>query len=258
MQRGRESFETHQGLTVVGASITEVVAPKGKQFDCFLESGLWHVRGYGEPHSVAVKTDRNFWIAATLLPEFVATLVVGEKGVESLNYAPPRSSPEREASLRSEKIVAEWNAFLSVDRRTIPREWKGFAEEARQMKHINPALGILAAYAYERSGSIDEIANIAWHFAYRNGFVPFDVMALLSAYGDPDAMIRAQGHWTPDKIVVAGGFPALTQGWSILDIESDASAELVHLRAGLIDSVWTTFDDERGSRFADLVQQGEI
>jgi hypothetical protein len=257
-QRGRESFETHQGLTVVGSTITEVVVPQGTNVDLFTENVLPHVRGYGGPHSIALKTDQKFWIAATLLPEFIGTLVVNQSGVESLNYAPPRSSPNRDANLRSEKVVADWNALLSVDRRTKPRDWEGFAEEVRQMKHINPAFGILAAYAYERSGMIDEIANIGWYFASRNNFVPFDVMALLRAYGDPDAMIRAQGDWNLNQIVVAGGFPALTQGWSLLDVESGASSELVRLRAGLMDSVWTTFDEQTGRRFADMIERGEI
>lgn len=256
-QRGRESFETHQGLTIVGSRITEIVVPRGIQVDLFQEAGLWHVRGYGSPHSAALRTDQNLWVAATLLPEFIGTLVVGKEGIESLNYAPPRSSPEREMNLRSEKIVAKWNALLSVNRRANPLESEAFADETRYVKHINPAFGVLAAYAYERSGRIDQVASIAWHFANRNCFVPFDVMSLLKAYGEPEALIRAHG-WAPEKINVAGDFPMLTHGWTLLDPDSGARSELVRLRAGLMDSVWTTFNFKVGRRFADMIAQGKI
>ena len=257
-QRGRESFETHQGLTIIGSRITDIVVPRGTQVDLFEEAGLWHVRGYGRPHAVALRTDQNLWIAATLLPEFIGTLVVSKEGVESLNYAPPRGSLERETNLRSEKIVAEWNALLSMDRRANPLELEAFADETREVKHINPAFGVLAAYAYERSGRIDQVASIAWYFAHRNYFVPFDVISLLSAYGDPQAMIRARGLAPEEEIIVAGGFPMLTQGWALLDPESGAQPELVRLRAGLMNSVWTTFNAEVGSRFAGMIAQREI
>jgi hypothetical protein len=256
-QRGRESFETQQGLTVVGCKITDIVVPRGTQVDLFEEAGLWHVRGHGTPHSAALRTDRNLWIAATLLPQFVGTLVVGKEGVESLNYAPPRSSSERDMNLRSEKIVAKWNALLSVSRRANPLEFEAFADETREVKHINPAFGVLAAYAYERSGRIDQVASIAWYFANRNNFVPFDVISLLSIYGDPETLIRAHG-WAPKNFAVAGGFPMLTQGWALLDPDGGARPELVRLRVGLTESVWTTFDDEVGSSFAHMIAKGEI
>ncbi|TPI78486.1 caspase family protein [Mesorhizobium sp. B2-8-9] len=256
--RGRESFETHQGLTVVGSRVTDVAAAPGLRIDLFEEAGLWHVRGYGTPHSVALHCESGLWIAGTLLPDFVGTLVVGNEGTESLNYAPPRSyHEERNWSLRGEKIVAEWNALLGIGRRAAPRDWEAFADETRQTKRINPALGVLAAYAYERSGLIDQIANVGWHFMKDNGFIPFDIISLLTAYGDAKSLIHEQGP-TPAEIVVAGGFPMLTQGWAMLDPDSGAKPELVRLRAGLTGSVWTTFNAEVGRQFADMVKRGVI
>jgi hypothetical protein len=256
-QRGRESFETHQGLTVVGAKITAIAVPQGARIDLFEEGGLWHIRGYGGPLSVALRTSRGIWIAATLLPDFIGTLVFGKEGVESLNYAPPRSSPERETNLRSEQIVAEWNALLSVNRSASPIELEVFADQVREVKHINPAFGVLAAYAYDRIGRGDQVASIAWHFATRNFFIPFDVMSLLSAYGDPALLIRNHG-WVPDNPIVAGGFPMITQGWALLDPESGARGELLRLRSGLKNSVWTSFDAKAGRIFANMIVRGTV
>nr|WP_294523635.1 caspase family protein [uncultured Rhodopila sp.] len=255
---GRETFQTNRSLTIIGSRITEIVVPPGIQVDVFKEAGSWHVRGGGPAHSAALRTENNIWIAATLLPQFIGTLVVGEQGADSLNYAPRNASNEqRKRILSSETIVAKWNALLSVNRGASPREFNSFADEARKVKHINPALGVLAAYAYERSGRIGEMANIAWYFVSRDQFVPFDIISLLSAYGDPTTMIRAQGP-VPDTISVAGGYPMLTRGWAMLDAENGARPELVSLRAGLMDSVWTAFNAEAGSRFAALIQKGEI
>ncbi|MGR9249445.1 caspase family protein [Rhizobium leguminosarum] len=256
-QRGRESFETHQGLTVVGTRITDIVVPRGVKVDLFEEAGLWHVRAYGEPHAAALRTEKDLWLSATLLPEFIGTLVVGDKGIESLNYAPPRNSSKREENLQSEKFVAEWNALLSINRRATPLELSTFAKEARDLKHVNPAFGVLAAYAYERSGRIDQVASIAWYFAKRNNFVPWDIMDLLAGYGDPESMILAHGR-LPNKIKIAGSSPMLTQGWAFLDPDSGARADLVALRPGLMDTVWTTFNSEAGRRFAEIISKGSI
>jgi hypothetical protein len=255
-QRGRESFETHPGLTIVGAEVSDIVVQDGTKVDLFEENGLWHVRGYGGPHSVALRTNQNLWIAATLFPEFIGTVVVGTTGVESLNYAPPRSSPERDLTLHSERIVAEWSALLSISRQANPLTLPAFADEVRKVKHINPIFGVLAAYAYERSDRIDEVASIGWYFVNRNNFVPFDVVSLLGAYGEPEEMIRAHG-WAPENVIVAGGFPMLTRGWSLLDPDSVAGSQLDHLRSGLMDSVWTSFSAAAGRTFADMIKRGE-
>jgi hypothetical protein len=267
--RGRESFETQQGLTVVGARIVEAVGPEGRTAELFEEMGNSHVRGAGGAQSIALRTEDGSWLAAQILPKFIATLVVGRRRgdsldhggreVESLNYAPPRSMPvERDRNLSSERMVAEWNALLNLDRRASPKALVGFAEAAREMKHINPAFGILAAYAYERAGEIEEMVSIGWHFAARNHFVPYDVHLLLSAYGDPAAMIRGYRP-IPLDFSVAGGFPLLTQGWALLDPNADGSHPgLLELRDGLTGGVWTGFDARRGARFAQLVKRGEI
>jgi hypothetical protein len=257
-QRGRESFETQQGLTVVGARVVDAVSAEGRTAEFFEEMGHWHVRGAGGPQSVAVQTEDGAWLAAQILPRFIATLIVGGQGVESLNYAPPLSRQyERELNRESEAIVARWNALLNLDRRARP-EALAFAETAREMKHINPAFGILAAYAYERAGEIDEIASIGWHFADRDGFVPYDVYLLLSANGDPAALIGEHGPLRSD-FEVAGGFPLMTQGWALLDPNQDGSnPALLDLRDGLARGVWTSFNAQSGARFAELVKRGEI
>lgn len=255
--RDMDSDAAGHSLTVFGAKIVEVVAPSGVTVDLIEQPDVWHIRGHGAPHSIALRTDDGLWIAATLLPLFNGTIVVGEEGVQSLNYAPPRDSFERELNRRSEEMVARWNALLSVGRMFNPVELIAFADQAREFKHVNPAFGILAAYAYERSGRIDEVASVAWYFIKRNMFVPFDVWSLLVNYGDPMKLIAEHGCVSATPIV-AGGFPLLTRGWSFFDPDNDRQADLARLRTGLKDSVWTTFNAQDGATFAQMIADRRI
>jgi hypothetical protein len=56
---------------------------------------------------------------------------------------------------------------------------KKLGDQLRQYKHVNPSLGILAAYAYERAGDLKAIDSVTTYFAQAGQPVPFDV-ALLS------------------------------------------------------------------------------
>ena len=254
--RDRELVASGHSLTIVGAKIIEVVAPDGQEVELFEHEGLWHVHGSVVPQSIALRTANELWIPATLLPYFNGTLVIGDGGVESLNYAPPRDSFERELSHRSEETVARWNALLSVGRAVQTAELTDFGDEARGFKHVNPAFGILAAYAYEHAGRIDEVASVAWYFLNRNGFVPFDVWALLGAYGDPVQLTAAHGY-VAERLGVAGALPLVTRGWSLIDPDQGWS-ELAKLRGGLKDSVWTTFDAATGAEFAQMIAERRI
>lgn len=249
--RGRHSFETHQGLSVTGAEVIHVVTGPGRQTDRFQEDGLWHVRGYDGPQSVALELNGGRWVPATILPGFVASLVVGSDGVESVNYAPARGAGSRDESLPVEHEVARWNALLSTGRSTAAPELTRFADQLRITKHINPAFGILAAYAYDRAGRLADIESVADYFARENGFVPFDVAFLTETL--------RQGGPAPNGAPIAGGFPLLSYGWSLLDPDLTAIPRtLLKIRTGLLNGPWAAFDARWGVQFADLVARGEV
>lgn len=255
--RGRDPMAYGGTLTILGTRVIEVVTADGQEVEIIEQGGGWHVHSAVAPRSIAIRTANELWIPATLLPDFNGTLLVGEGGVESLNYVPPRGSFERELSERSEETVARWNALLSVGRSVQKTELTNFADQAREFKHVNPAFGILAAYAYERAGQIDEVAGVAWYFLDRNQFVPFDVWALLGAYGQPAQLAAAHGY-VPERPVVAGGVPLVTRGWSLIDPDQVRSSDLVKLKAGLKDTVWTTLDAVAGAQFAQMISDRRI
>jgi hypothetical protein len=266
--RGRESFETRQGVTVIGAVPTafSVRGGHGAQ-DLFKEGDAWHVRGHGGgPHSVAIELENDRWVAACILPDLVATIVV-EGGVSaSLNYAPARGGlydSERDLSMAIAPAINRFTALLSQGRYVAPDELTNLAETLRVSKHSNPALGVLASYAYERAGDPIEIEDVAWWFAFKGQPVPFDVAMLARAPSEPEQGRRfirvrgkngdVQGAW------VAGSFPLLTQGWSFLDpADRIVHPEIFGLRAGLLPGLWATLRAEEGRRLAELIREGLV
>jgi hypothetical protein len=270
--QGRESFETRQGLTIIGANPTAFVVrgrevPRGATAseDLFKESDAWHVRGRtGKSQSVLVKLEGGSWIATCLLPQFVGTVVVKEGLAASINYAPARGGQyQRELFEGIAPVLNRWTALMQQGRYGDMHEAVHVASVLREEKHSNPSLGILAAYAYERAGVIDEIDDIAWWFANKGQPIPFDIGMLSTV-----ALKRRNGEWTmalkrPHQFrrtaPVAGSFPLLTQGWSFLDpTDKFVHRALFDLRAGLLPALWTTLRADEGRKLAELVRDGKL
>ncbi|MET0252035.1 MAG: caspase family protein [Novosphingobium sp.] len=263
---GRRSFETRQGITVVGAGIAGVTFAPQTLGDVFEENGAWHVRCYGGIQSLAVRFHDGRCAGLVSLPDFIATVVVGERGVTSVNYAVSRNSPLISLTDPDEdrytEAVARWSAMESAGIPVAGDELRAFARKVRMGKHANPTLGILAAYAYDRSGGgagggeFDSVDSIARFFAGVNGFVPFDVAFLSSAELLPDRLLR---FGSGEAASVAGGFPLMTRGWGLLEPgEPGIDRALPGLRHGLLPGLWTCFDEETGAAFAALVAEGRV
>jgi hypothetical protein len=261
---GRASFETHEGVSVVGAEITAAAGEPGRRIDRFQENGSWHIRTEDGPQSVALKLGNTGWIALATIPGFVATVATAESRPVSVNYVPVRRTDafDEYQAQADNAAAAEWLALLSTGD-GLPdgdRALREFGDRVRQRKHSNPTLGILAAYAYDRAGAQDEVNSIAWYFAYQDGYVPFDV-ALLSSTKIPSpgekGMFRWDGHAAEARI--AGAFPFLTRGWALLDLEgAPGNADLAKLRPGLLPTPWTSFDLQHGDRMATLIRSGAL
>jgi hypothetical protein len=256
--RGRESFETRQGLTIIGAKPINVVSRNDGQTDLFWENNAPHVRGHGGgPQTVMIELENKNWISACIIPEFVGTVVVVDGVAASVNYLPAGHFPfGREVFDEIAPIVNRWMALMNQGRVGSYAELKQAAEKLRQHKHYNPSLGILAAYAYERAGDIPEIDSIVEYFFGMGQFIPFDIAVLSTK---PVARIHEDfiipwGNGSPAR--VAGSFPLMTQGWSFLDPEDGLiSRELFELRRGLLPSLWTTFRETEGIRVAGLLRE---
>lgn len=272
---GRETLEMRQGLTILGARpVRHVVRGGAPSFNLFQERDAWHVRGESKrPHSVLIELEGGRWLATCILPEFVGTIVVKDGLAASLTYAPDLGSRiPRFAFEHVAPTLNRWTALMHQGRYDNAQEFADVAEVLRQGKHANPTLGILAAYAYERTGDIAQIDDIANWFSRMHQPIPFDVAVLSTARINTTRVpwsielkypLPARFHewWRRlwNKTEVAGSFPLLTQGWSFLD----SSDQRVHpalpsLRSGLLPALWTTLRADAGRKLADLVEEGAL
>src|SRR5262249_51962913 len=118
--RGRISFETYAGATIIGADV-KAVLPAG-QHEFLFEDSAWHVREPpGPPQVVLVEVKRAEWptsryLAVAIYPGLVATAVVDADGCWSMNYLPSlNTTPNGVAppeSLEAFQAVAETTASL--------------------------------------------------------------------------------------------------------------------------------------------------
>ncbi|MBZ9603345.1 caspase family protein [Phyllobacterium chamaecytisi] len=233
-----------EAMRIVGAEVSDIVMAKGRS----LSTPIFELNELSK--TAAVSTSRGLVIGQRY-PGFRGTLVLGVSGLESVNYTHiDPSFALRKQDQRS--LSAEWSALLSIHRTLDKARLNDFASRIRQEKHQNPALGILAGYAYERAGNLDQLANVAWYFADRNGWVPFDLMLLLDAYGNARDLVADQG--SVGSYDVIGHFPLNTRGWSL--VNDDRRYEFLRpLSAHLLDAVWTTFEMKAASIANGFVQQ---
>jgi len=268
---GRETFETRQGLTIIGAQPRRFVVPdrevragRNSSVDLFEDRGAWHVRGDGEQAtSILIELAGGTWIASCLLPSFVGTILVREGLAMSTSYRPARGGRYSPELPEVTPLLGRFTALMQQGRFGLPKDLSRLAKTLRHGKHGNPALGILAAYAYERAGSLPEIDDIAWWFARARQPVPCDV-ALLS--GSTVRRTRAQPwtlttrrHGVRYSAPIAGSIPLLTQGWSFLDAAHPwLDPFLLSLRSGLQPSLWTTLTAKAGRLLAGRLGEGRL
>lgn len=262
--KGRDSFESGQGLTIVGAKPIQAIARKGASIELFAEGNAYHVRGHGrEPQTVAIELENGNWIGACVMPELAGTIAVSEGVVASVNYAPSLGGRfANEISTTRAHIapaVSLWNALMRQGRVPAPGKIEEARAILRQHKYANPALGVMAAYASERTGDIEAIDAIAACFHANEQAVPFDIAMLAipvveRTQGGLRVAIGPRG-----TVPVAGSFPLMTQGWAYLDPDDAyVSPQLLRLRRGLLPSLWTTLRSDEGRQLAKLLENGEL
>lgn len=240
---GRESFETQTGFTVVGTTVTEanmVESVGGAQL--FEEHGASQIRVLETNHggSVLLQFADGTGTCVASLPGFIGTVQVKDGRVADVSYVPSRNSirwSEYESSksrldrCRAVAAVAARRGLLRVD----DKRAASFAHYVRQLKGLDPTLGIYAAYAYSQIGEIGQIEGIYdWLFRHERIPVPFDIALLAEKFEHPDALGQ---QYCP-------GMPMLTQGWSLLHDQLFLPEWLLQARRFTLPSLWTTFSVE--------------
>lgn len=239
--QGRQSFETQTGFTIVGTPILDAVlegVPDG--CDVFEENGAMHVRvRIGESSgSVVIRFADGSGTCLVALPGYIGTATVEGGRVVNVSYTPARNSPRWHDYVNQQVEVEKRRAFVAVAARSGILKLKrdraaSLADYVRELKTLDPTLGIYASYAYSQAGMIDEVESVFdWMARDWQVPVPFDVALLANRLANPG---RAR---------VAGRTPMLTQGWALLHEGLPIDQGLLQASNYTLPALWTTLSAE--------------
>ena len=243
--RGRQSFETRTGFTVVGSSVVQAEVSRGT-CDVFAEksaTGNNQIRvrpegGSESPGSVLIHFAGGTGTCLAILPDFIGTVVVEQGMVVTVNYTPSMNTSRYDEYRHFADRIEQRRAFVAAASRKglfrLERDAAGHhAEWLREFKRFDPTLGLYAAYAYAQRGDFSEVRSVAHYMADDGIPALFDIALLDRTLGD-----RNDSEIFPLC-------PMLTQGWSIL--ESDGG-ERYHdhrkIAQQLQPSLWTTLTSD--------------
>jgi hypothetical protein len=256
--KGRESFETRTGFTVVGAKINGAFA-RDLDLDIFEENAAWHVRVQDFDRqrlggrSVCIHFDDGRCAVVAVMDGLIGTITVEDGRVVQVSYIPSRNTEIYNAYTQVADEIDRRRATIAVASRngaflTDLSEARDLASYLRKFKHFDPTLGIYAAYAYAQSGNWKGIASVMKYMESEPLPVPFDVALLASAVA---------GAEKPRHIAPFG--PMLTQGWALLDpFIHELPNPLVELRSHLIPSLWTTFNSHGADTVWSALKSGVL
>jgi hypothetical protein len=288
-------FGTGCGFTVSGASaLRAYLGPEGHA-SLEQDGAWWRImpsREVGSPWSggtlrqplpLLVRLEDGNWAAGAALPGFLAAFTVLPQsvppGVSSMLYRRFRHwGADKDTEHLVENAVVRMTQGVS-DHALL----RDFVAEIRHFKHANPILGALAAYLYDAIGDINSIRRIAWFYAAANEPIPFDVALLAQIRITREAGIGTLAAEVPEvrrshpesdgelrfpelskrtfaiNGTVAGEWPLLRQGWSVLDEdELPLLPDITAIGRSLTGAPFATLRADGGGALASLLVGEDI
>lgn len=259
--QGRDHFETQSGLTVVNSRVRWAAVAGIKDEDVFEEGGAYHVRGrnsqdrdrdgFYRASSAILELDDDIFSAAMMMAGFIGTISVGSNGVEYVGYLPAPDSDfidsyENVTEARLRNVMARVSAIARRGRFELAAmEAQEIADELRAYKHVNPTLGVFAAYAYDMAGRTDQVDDMLTYYEMRQQPVPYDILQL-SSFDVEDCPVPA-----------ATSFPLLTQGWAYLD-PWVVDERVWEARSHLAPTLYATIIGDTARALGQAILNGEI
>lgn len=239
--RGRESFETGTGFTIVGEAR---VFDLRKNIELFNERDALQVRvqGGSAENTLLILTGNNRFTPVAILPGFIGTIVIKDGRVINVNYFPSRFTPRYdlamnrmdEVSARRARIAAAAQ-FGKYDIQDNVDSVIAAASYLRNDKAFDPTLGLYASYAYAQAGYEDGMRSVFEYMNREAEPVLFDVAMLAKISGEA---LEMHMHTAPFC-------PLLTQGWSFIGLMETEDAEtLREYERYLVPGLWTTLNEK--------------
>ncbi len=258
--RVRPNFVT--GFTVVGAKPMRVAIPGA---DCYLseESGAYQIRVHERPgktlsQSLLIQFLGGQGIPLAVLPGFIGTIVVEDGCVVNVTYLPSRHTQKFSEYEQVASEIDKRRAYVAVAARngSFRLGGEGDAQDGanflRELKKIDPTLGLYAAYAYAQAGNIDGVESIFRYMRVELEPILFDVALLANK-------LPESGHGTNRPYAIAPFCPMLTQGWALLDTDNIwLPAAVREVQRELVPGLWTTFGQKGVDILWSAIEKGEL
>lgn len=260
--RGRESFETRTGFSVVGTVVERAVVT-ASACDVFEENGAYQIRVHNDAderkaRSALLQIKGGFGIPLAVLPGYIGTVVVEGGRVVTVTYLPSRHTPKYAEYEYVADEIEKRRAFVAVAARNGSFRVEGGLEAMegarylRTLKAIDPTLGLYSAYAYAQAGDLEGIASVFEYMSREPEPVLFDVAMLTNKLD-----VRSRAGSRPFK--VAPFCPMLTQGWALVDAnEVWLPAVVRRARENLRPGLWTTFGKRGVAKLWSHIEDGDL
>lgn len=268
-------FETGSGFALEGGEIRRLWTPPSVRAETHRGPGWWRLWDSDAPFRltrpapVLIELEDGHFAAVAALPDFVAGLLVDERGTSAVVYRSVLSNIGAKGAEHA--LDAMERGGLRAD------AVSDLAAEIRMEKHVDPMLGVFAAYLYESIGDLSSIRRMAYFYVDNGQPIPYDIALL----GQIPVQRKAEGliasvpavpvssprspkevnlAWTfqatpPAAGIVGGDWPWLRQGWAFLEEVGESQRDLVDrrllpFRRRLLPSRFPTFANEHGARLA--------
>jgi hypothetical protein len=283
-QRRPEWFDSGAGFAVDGGTIRGIWGPSGVIAGKDPSSYNWrpiHEASNGrllKSVPILIQFEDGQFAAMAALPGFIATVLRGERGVSALVYR-SIGGPSTTATAAEFAIAQMESGALHANQVT------DLAINLREMKHVDPVLGVISAYLYDSIGDTDNIRRMAFYYVDHNQPIPYDVALLAQIRGEwQNGLLRAfvpavreckprteaerAVGWThcatPATVGLVGGFwPWMRQGWAFLEDPTNIESTLIHtglveLICHLTSSRFTTLNKDGGRELAKIFNLSRI
>ena len=256
--RGRTSFETHTGFTVVGEPISEAWT-NDLDFQLFSENAqdneLNQIRAHPSDASrtLLVQFASGAGACLAVLPGFIGTVTVENGRVTNVSYTPSQNTRRYQdfyqylgdevEKRRAYAAAAARRGQFRVD----PERAEEFGNYVRGPKSLDPTLGVYAIYSYfqvnMREGMESVLRYMEQDAQDNDDFGSGEVRPVLF-----DAKLLAD-RIDSDLLnarppMIAPFCPLLTQGWSYLFENVPVNPRVREAGAYLLPGLWTTFTPE--------------
>ncbi|HYI64195.1 MAG TPA: hypothetical protein VEW71_04850 [Allosphingosinicella sp.] len=241
-------FPGPAGLAAFGAPVLAIWHARDAYFTRLASDPWWAVQlavsqsdHRALPARVLIEFADGPVVATIVLPHMVTKVARDAHGASAIvipeSHGPPTVKVAQQALLAMEQGAL--HAEKAVD----------LAVALRQLKHVDPVLGVISAYLYDTMGDLESIRRMAYFYVRHGQPIPYDIalLGLLHGWhqGDqlwvavPDVPERAprsaleQAHdWTYRETqavsgAVGGDWPWMRQGWAFLEDPTEEESTLI-------------------------------